>query len=189
MSIIIVEGLERCNKTSTVNFIRSKIQNPRLITHHSAKPPKGLTRQQLQTWAAIHYTELFKTFDKLSATGYDIIMDRAHIGEYVYGHMYRGNSATEDYMFFPETLIDISSVYLILLTDSPKNVMSREDGQSLSTTEEKISTERYRFVEGCNKSKILNKLHVDWENFYPGETFETKQKYFFERLEIFLGLR
>lgn len=188
MSIIIIEGLERCNKTSTVNFIRSKIQNPLLIVHHSAKPPKGLTRQQMQTWAAIHYTELFKTFDTLSSRGYDIIMDRAHIGEYVYGHMYRGNSTEDDYMFFPETLIDLSSVYLILLTDSPKNVLSREDGQSLSTTEEKIDTERKRFIEGTAKSKVLNKLHVDWESYFPGETFEVKQKYFFDRVQTFLGL-
>lgn len=188
MSIIIVEGLERCGKTTTVNYLRSVIHNPRLIVHHSAKPPKGLTRQEAQTWSAIHYTEVMRTFSKLSENGWDIIMDRAHIGEYVYGHMYRRNDKNDRYIFETEHFINISDTYLVLLTDSPSNVMSREDGQSLSTNIDAITTERERFIEGVGISRILNKLHLDWTSDFDDVSFEEKQKTYFKKLSNFLEI-
>ena len=100
-------------------------------------------------------------------------MDRAHVGEYVYGHMYRGNSETDSFMFDSEYLVNISDMYLILLTDHPKHVIAREDGQSLSTTEEKIAFERDRFIKGFSKSRVLNKLHNDWSDIkYFGKSFD-----------------
>jgi thymidylate kinase len=186
--LILVEGLERCGKTTTVNYLRSVIDNPRIIVHHSAKPPKGLTRQQAQTWSAIHYTETMGMFSKLSENGWDIIMDRAHIGEYVYGHMYRRNDKNDRYIFETEHFIDISKTYLVLLTDDPHSVYSREDGQSLSTNVDAIEAERERFIEGVGISRILNKLHIDWTNDFDDVPFAEKQKTYFKKLNNFLEI-
>lgn len=160
--LILIEGLERCGKTTMVNHLRSIIKNPKLIVNHCAKPPKGLTPLETREWSYRYYFGLLVKFDQLSNDGWDIIMDRAHIGEYVYGHMYRGNSANEDFMFFPEQFINISDTYLVLLTDDPSEVLKREDGMSLSQTYDRIQFERERFTEGFSKSKILNKFHIDW---------------------------
>lgn len=187
--LILVEGLERCGKTTTVNYLRSVIHNPKLIVHHSAKPPKGLTRQESQTWSAVHYTEVTQKFSELSEKGWDVIMDRAHIGEYVYGHMYRGIGKNDRYIFDTEHFFNISDTYLVLLTDDPAQVHSREDGQSLSTNTDAITIERERFIEGVGISRVLNKLHVDWTaDFDNTLSFEEKQKLYFKKLNNFLEI-
>lgn len=172
--LILIEGLERCGKTTMVNHLRSKIKNPKLIVNHCAKPPKGLTPQETREWSQRYYFELLFKFDQLSNEGWDIIMDRAHIGEYVYGHMYRGNLPDDDFMFFTERFINISNTYLILITDDPKSVHSRDDGMSLSSTPDTIEFERKRFVDGYNKSRILNKRHIDWtrDNMFGKDNFK-----------------
>lgn len=188
--LVLVEGMERCGKTSTVNYVRSIIQNPRIIVHHCAKPPKGLNHRQQQTWAAMHYTETMQKFTQLSTAGWDIIMDRAHIGEYVYGHMYRNNLAADDYMYYCEDFVDMNNTYLLLLTDEPTKVMSREDGLSMSMSIDKITTEKQRFVEGFNKSKITNKMHIDWTD-YDANTntdFATLFKKYTNGLQDFLEI-
>lgn len=183
--LILIEGLERCGKTTMVNHLRSKIKNPKLIVNHCAKPPKGLTLQETREWSQRYYFELLVKFDQLSNEGWDIIMDRAHIGEYVYGHMYRGNSPNDVIMFWPEQFINISNTYLILLTDDPKNVHSRDDGMSLSVTPDSISFEKERFVDGFNKSRILNKLHIDWtrDNMFGKDNFEDAFKVAAQKVE------
>ena len=190
MSIYIVEGLERCGKTTTVNFLRSVIQNPKLIVHHSAKPPSGLTKEESQNWSTVHYTEVLSTFEDLSKKqGFDIIMDRGHLGEYVYGHMYRGNHKDDQYMFYGESFINLKDTYLILLTDNPSNVLSREDGQSLSTSEEKITLERNRFIEAFNRSRIQNKFHFDWtSHFNLSDDFDRKMELYKLTLRDLLGI-
>jgi hypothetical protein len=115
-------------------------------------------------------------------------MDRAHIGEFVYGHIYRGNSETEDFMFHPEKYIDISDTYLVMLTDSPENVLSREDGESLSTSISDIQKEKERFIQGFKRSTILNKLHIDWAEFNSDVNFEQKKQLYYKQLSFFLSV-
>lgn len=160
--LILVEGLERCGKTTMVNYIRSVIKNPKLIVNHCAKPPKGLSQIETRDWSRQYYFQLLTKFDHLSSEGWDIIMDRAHIGEYVYGNMYRGNAVHDDFMFFPEEFINISDTYLVLLTDKPEKVLEREDGMSMSQSKSLVEFERTRFIEGFNKSRIMNKMWIDW---------------------------
>lgn len=163
--LILIEGMERCGKSSTVNHIREVLHNPKLIVHHSSKPPKTIwLKDEISMWSNIHYTSVLEKFAQLSNAGWDIVMDRAHIGEYVYGNMYRGNSLTEDYMFWGERYLNQDDTYLILLTDDPQKVILREDGNSMSKNIIDISFERNRFIEGFNKSSIKNKLHIDWTN-------------------------
>lgn len=188
--LILIEGLERCGKTSMVNHLRSVIKNPKLIVNHCAKPPKGLSQAETREWSQRYYFELLVKFGALSKEGWDIIMDRAHIGEYVYGTMYRGNAVADDFMFFPEQFIDISDAYLILLTDDPVKVLSREDGMSLSQSKSMVEFERMRFIDGFNKSKIMNKLWIDWtqQQMFGKDNFEEGFKAAANRVEELLLL-
>lgn len=161
--ITIIEGLDRCGKSTLVSNLRKHyFKNPKLIVHHSSTPPKGV--DDLNEWEAIHYRELSDSFHYLSAKqGYDIICDRFHLGSIVYGMKYRGLN--------PYTIYNLESrhiskgheanVALILLTDYTKNIISRDDGESLETSFEEFEYTRSEFIKVFGYSTIKHKLHIN----------------------------
>ena len=157
MTIIIVEGLDRCGKSTIVEHIRKKIvQTPKVLTIHSSSPPKGIENQL--EWAQRYYNFLLWNSSLLSPNGV-IIHDRSYLGEYVYGSLYRGLNC--EWVFTElEPRILLQDVKLILCTDTIDNRLSREDGLSQAKNVSFMEKEYDLFVEAFNTSALTDKIHL-----------------------------
>ena len=162
-AIIIVEGLDRCGKSTIIEHIRKNvIKKSQIVTMHSSSPPKGVTDPM--SWAYSHYVNLLTHSQVMAKGGTVVLHDRSYIGEYVYGPMYR---KTDSSWIFNDTeraslesLFDLDKMYLILCTDTIENRLLRDDGLSQTIDEEKMSCEYKNFIEAFAFSGIKNKMHL-----------------------------
>ena len=69
--IYVVEGLDRCGKSTFIDFLRSQIKNPKIMVIHSGKPPKNV---DAEIWTRQYYGNLMNEITNLSNKGYDIII-------------------------------------------------------------------------------------------------------------------
>lgn len=103
--------------------------------------------------------DLMLETSKLSKAG--VICDRSHIGEMVYGPIYRGYSG--------EYVLDIEhefshihplwdNLFLFTLYDEPENLIKRDDGLSFSTDLEKKRVEINNFKHAHSSSTIKHKM-------------------------------
>lgn len=157
--IVLIDGLDRCCKDTSVDYLRSLIKTPYITVRHEGKPPKGV---DAYIWSVNHYEYYFDKLSQCDWNNETIISNRTHIGESCYGSLYRGYNpdfiwALEE-QFLEEATED---VYLIVLVDSAKNIMSRTDGLSIEQDELEYTRSRDKFVTAFGISKIKNKLLID----------------------------
>jgi hypothetical protein len=91
-----------------------------------------------------------------------MIWNRSHIGELVYGTIYRDSQ--------PETWVmnlehkycfdEADNIYLVYLHADPEFVIKQDDGKSYSANLEDKKTELSKFNDACNRSSIRKKLFV-----------------------------
>lgn len=170
--IVIVEGPDRCGKGSFIEVLRDNIVSSKQIAIHSGKPPSDV--EDKQEWAMNYNLGLINNVNLLSRINDVIILDRSYIGEYVYGLIYRKIKYT-DTMFEDfenkaiKYLLNTRHVVLVNFTDSPENVILREDGNSHKGTINTKEHEHRRFKDLHKLSIIKNKHLIDWST----ETFNT----------------
>lgn len=161
--ILILEGLDRCGKSTLVSDLRKNyFTNPKLIVHHASAPPKGVADPN--AWEVRHYTETSDTFHYLSAKeGYDIICDRFHLGAIVYGMRYRGMDPYEIYKVDANRIANghEDQIALVLLTDDVDSIISREDGMSLESSRVEYEYTKDEFLRVFGYSRIPYKLHIN----------------------------
>ena len=107
----------------------------------------------------------------------NLILDRGHISEAVYASMYRSYSG--DYVWDLEKCLENKyNIYLIVLIDSVKKAIEREDGLSLSNgNADKINIEISKFAEAYKKSCIQNKIIIDINGLNIEEVFAQIRKF------------
>ena len=118
-------------------------------------------------WAKGYNINLLNNVEMLLKTNSVIILDRSYIGEYVYGNLYRNAKYTiEDFAKFEKDYLKLDNAHYVLVNfqDSPDNLISREDGQSHSSKFDDKFNELMLFDLLYEKSKINNKLIVNWSN-------------------------
>lgn len=159
--LIILEGLDRVGKTTLIKELRKTISNPKVMSLSSASPPKCVDEPG---WTPTHYWALMMEVSDLVSEGWTIIMDRFHIGETVYGPIYR-NSETDYIWQYEETLLaHDKDVWLITLVDNGESIIARDDGGSHEKDAEAYDRTRMAFEASHAKSKIANKLLINITN-------------------------
>jgi len=161
MAVYIVCGQDNCGKSTLIDGMIKCNANPKRMVLHSSSPPKGVNAL---SWAKTHYKSVLETVGALSSDGWDVYMDRAHIGECVYGPIYRGTSG--DWVFELEDNIAQNDVFLITIVGTEKHLSMHDDGKSLSTDNWK--RESLLFREAHSKSSIHNKLLVELDCDFNG---------------------
>lgn len=127
--IIFVEGPDRAGKDTCIRMLKDEVfVDPKTIEIHSSATPKG--NQFCDLWPEIHYTHVLKHAVNMHMDGFTVIFNRSHLGEDVYGPLYRGTDGSFVYDL-ERRILPLDSCYLILLTDSPENLLRRSDGLSL----------------------------------------------------------
>ena len=182
MKLIIIEGTDNTGKDTLISKILEKYPTATII--HCGKP---LTKK----YSSEEQDELFKVYARnIVERKYDnthiIIMNRSHIGEYVYGVLYR-NRDIED---VEKMLIDVNNIlysrkdltirYIQLLSNSENLLRNNEDGKSLSNGNiEKINKEAKQFKEIFDNINIKDSdkrlIYVN-----EGDSFRSREDIFNE---------
>ena len=182
MKLIIIEGTDNTGKDTLISKILEKY--PTATVMHCGKP---ITKK----YSSKEQDELFRIYAQNIVEGkYDnthvIIMNRSHIGEYVYGILYRKRNNEEveqmindvnDILYYRE---DLEIKYIQLLSSSKELLKNNEDGKSLSNGNvEKINTEANQFKE------IFDKINIKESDKYliyvnEGNVFRSREDIFNE---------
>jgi hypothetical protein len=171
MKHLIIEGCDRTGKDSLIKNLMKYCQNM-VITHFST--PEGNTDEEKRKFQEISFerefqkaTFLIKNFDSPRKTKMNLLVwNRAHLGEFVYGNLYRKTQPEEWVMNLEEKYNYDSKdeVYLLFLTASPSFLASKDDGNSFSSSATDREKENQLFKQAFHESKIKNKLEINVEN-------------------------
>lgn len=155
--IIILEGMDNTGKSTLANQLREVFTDTVMV--HSTKPP--LSVKTPFDWEMRYY---FNTAVMFSENPLNTILDRFHLGTYVYGKRYRNYTDDEVTQLFDLTegalLSGDQPVYLFTLIDTGSNLVSRDDGLSFEQTAPDYDITREAFIKAHDKSS-LNKLLID----------------------------
>lgn len=163
--VIIFEGMERCGKDTQIELMKSAHPEFAFRVMHFSNV-KGLDADETREYSKKLYRRTFSLMDFCIAVhDQHLILNRAHLGETVYGKIYRGYEGNYVYDIEKQFKRVVDNVSLIVLVDEPENVMSREDGESLSEGKiDQISQEKERFELAYKKSIINHKTLININN-------------------------
>ena len=176
MKLLIIEGPDRCGKNTLIKGLTSQAENYVVRHFGSAKGETDFEKRNFQFQFFKKEFELasmrhrFEMPDKDRYPNDIWIMNRAHLGEFVYGKLYRETNP-EEWVMQMENLfgMDIDpSVYLLLLTADPDFLCRNDDGQSFTNDVRKKRNEIYLFENAFKESSIINKMHINVSN---GESY------------------
>ncbi len=186
MKLVIIEGTDNTGKDTLISKLLEKFPTATLI--HCGKPFS-------KKYSSKEQDELFKIYAKNIIEGkYDnthiIIMNRSHIGEYVYGVLYRHRDADE----VEHMIIDINNIlysrkdltikYIQLLCSSEELLHNNEDGKSLSNGNiDNINQEVLMFHNIFDNTNILD---YDKKLIFvnDGDKFKTREHIFNEVIKF-----
>lgn len=160
MSLIIVEGPDNVGKTTQIRNISKLLNDNNIINHtlhYSNLQSDILNGNEIRKNSKIMYDNMINISNSTSDF---FISDRFHLGEYVYGKIYR-NYDNPTNIFDIEKLTD--NILLIVLIDSAENLISRDDNKSFSINKNIKNKEIELFIESYNLSKF-KKILINIEN-------------------------
>ena len=152
--IIIVEGLDNTGKSTLIKNLRKYVfKHPMVTSIHCTSPPYQSNSQ----WSKDHYNEILRLSRDMSMNGWVVILDRSHLGEDVFGPIFRNESVDYIYDLEYSYFVDVD-VRAILLIDDPANLIERDDGQSHTINRNDLQNVSDRFVDVFKKSHINHKM-------------------------------
>ena len=193
MKVIIIEGPDNCGKNTLINNILDNNEIVKII--HCSKPnPNGnvLFNQYLSFKRLAD--EAIK--DYKSNSDEVLVYNRYHIGEYVYGQIYRNEN--------PEQILEMINLienrilsvipqddilYIQLLSTSSELLQKNDDNKSLSNAKlELIEKEQQLFKEAFEHSEFKNK-HIIYVNKENTNEFKTREDIITEFLKQYQQIK
>ena len=181
----IIEGVDRLGKDTLIENLQIKL-GPHIVQHYG-KPIVADKFKDHPCPEQKAQKESFKLGFDLLRTGIPTIMNRFHIGEYIYGPMYRFYNA--EYIFeledkyFTDTCHNDRTLLVLLTTSNFDFIV--DDGESFDFS--KKEQEQRKFIDAVKKSNIGHKVIVDVHNGSGG--FKTPEKILNEILEVYNEIR
>lgn len=178
MKLIIIEGGDRLGKSTLIGKLAEHFNYDNVVIRHFGKPPKVFPESvdplSFQAECFDREGYLVENLLQMENDEYNyyeniVIWNRAHLGEWVYGQMFRGidpdriQNMLEN---FEERFLmyDDLKVYLILLTADPEFFHSKEDGHSFSKSIDQKTRELNLFDEAFHNSSIDKKIRIKVDN-------------------------
>jgi thymidylate kinase len=172
MKLLIIEGPDRCGKNTLIKNLTSQAENYVVRHFGSAKGKTDLEKRNFQfqffkkEFALAALRPQFELPDKERYPRDIWIWNRAHLGEFVYGKMYRETNP-EKWVMQMEPMFGMDldpSVYLLLLTAPAEFLCKRDDGLSFTKNFTEKQAELASFRNAFDQSKIINKKILDVSN-------------------------
>jgi len=179
MKLLIVEGLDRCGKDSLISSIIKESPNSKVV-HWGF--PQGNTNEDRIAYQKMSFEFFMREYSFLKMRNEldFLIWNRSHIGECVYGPMYR-NSPSEWIFDLEKEFLTDSQVYLVYLHGDVEFLLKNDDGESFTTDIEKKRNEARLFEEAVDKSLIKNKIKIkvnDGNSYVNGAGITGTVRYF-----------
>lgn len=185
MKLIIFEAADRCGKDTYIAELTKGLRNY-TIRHWSF--PQGNSNDEKTNWQKNSFHDEFSHYVFLSARFPDHILfwNRAHLGELVYGSIYRDS---RPHTWVPNLeyqygMVNDSNVFLVHLTADPEFVAAKDDGKSYSNTLEKKIEEINAFAKAVDDSDIKNKITIKINN---GKNYKDSKE-ITQQIRSFVGL-
>ena len=173
MYLLIIEGTDNIGKDTLINRLIEDFETVTLI--HCGSPKGKCFTSYEQDLKFINYAHDIK--DGLYDNTDVIIMNRSHIGEYVYGQLYRNRNGNRiKFMLdkFDEILLernDLIIKYVQLLSSSKELRKRNDDNKSLSKmNDEFMDKENELFLE------VFDYINLDKKLIYVNEGNEFRSK-------------
>ncbi len=157
--LVIVEGLDRTGKDTLINSLLKKYPNSKMV-HWGY--PEGNTNQEKTDYQIMSFGYYMREYEFLKIqNNLDLIIwNRSHIGECVYGPLYRESDPQWIFDLEKEFLADSNNVYLVYLHGDVEFLLKNDDGESFTTDLNKKLHEQSLFNEAVNQSQITNKIKI-----------------------------
>lgn len=159
---VIIEGPDNVGKSTLIQGLKNHFNDYTLHSLHYSNVKQD-NADDVVKYSTLLYSEMFEMMCNFSNSFQrsGIICDRAHLGEMVYGPIYR--NYTGEYVLEIENSYKNHSpiwndLFLITLIDEPENLIARDDGLSFTVDTVKKENEINSFINAHNKSNITNKL-------------------------------
>jgi len=172
--IYIFEGMDNCLKDTLIQLFRYTLPPQTQILKYNS-PPAGISN--VEHWQQAHFKDMFELLEiNLNNSSRNLILNRAHLGEYVYSPIYRGYEGEWIFdlekNFFDSSDFYQSNIKLFVFYDSDNSKLRmREDGNSFSVNDdENLNKERSRFLKSFQKSMISHKKLFDLSDYYKNAT-------------------
>lgn len=169
MKLLIIEGPDRCGKNTLIKNLTGQAENYVVRHFGSAKGETDYDKRNFQfqffkkEFALAGLRPQFELPDKERYPNDIWIWNRAHLGEFVYGKLYRETNP-ETWVMKMEKLfaMDIDpSIYLVMLKAPAEFLCKNDDGLSFTDQVEAKQDELDLFEQAYNESRILNKIVID----------------------------
>lgn len=151
---IIFEGMDNVGKTTQIFKLESWFARQGKIVHKLRYNNVEVTGKEHQEYAFRQYRDILELTKNSDSV---FIADRFHLGEAVYGNLYRNydTDITAVEQGFEDKLI------LIYLWAPIEELLQREDGQSFAISKEKKELESRLFIMAFRDSTIRHKVEFE----------------------------
>ena len=158
MKLLIIEGTDRCGKDTLINSLSELHLNSKMV-HWSY--PQGQTNEEKTDYQKKSFNRFMDEFSFLDTSKQHdlLIWNRSHIGECVYGPLYRNSDPEWIYELEKEYLLK-ENVYLVYLYGDAEFLLKNDDGESFTTDINKKKLEAELFENAVDKSLITNKIKI-----------------------------
>lgn len=178
MKNFIIEGMDRCGKTTLISKLPELMSktNPIISTHfQKIQFDESVDSKVLINYNKTLYESMFNSISYMNDTGLQIIMDRSHISEYVYGQLYRNYDSTYA-LSTVEFNMDFAKISekttLIVLVDNPIGIINRDDGKSNSIDITMLKCEYDLFLFAFKKTSIKKKIFINIHDKTEDDVYE-----------------
>ena len=164
---IILEGVDRCGKSTIASMLEKELKSSNVKIMHFTGPPNELTQKE-------NFIESLDTINNFANKSPNnlYITDRDIYGEVVYGATYRKEDPNWIWELEHEYYMLTKNSLFILLEDTAKNSLKRDDGKSYTTNRFKRYKEILKFRKAFKKSIILHKHIISIEGKTPNEVLD-----------------
>lgn len=175
--LVIIEGCDRVGKDTLIAGLQNMYEKTEKI--HWGYPMGDSNDEKTEYQKEDFKLNMMKwRVEKYWDTADLVIWNRSHLGEYVYGTMYRDSYPDTWVPQLEERFLEFEeNAYLVLLVADPDFIASQDDGKSYSDKIEDKREELNRFMVAFQNSCIGNKklIRVHDENgYYPAEEILNK---------------
>lgn len=162
MPIVMVDGPDRLGKSSLCQELCHELD---YMSMHFSRP-EGKTSSERAYYQMGTFDRMFRFVGAIGdqMSGSRIVFDRSHLGEMVYGPLYRGDSGVDpSYVYDMETMYTHGrapyyTLLVLLKTTDFETIRSRDDGLSFDIS--RLEEETELFSEAFERSN-LRKVTID----------------------------
>ena len=156
--------MDRSGKDTLIQSLIRTLPNC-LVTHWGSA--KGSTDAEKKANQQQFFADQMETWQYLQSSPIDpqhLIWNRAHLGEYVYGTIYRDTQPDTWVPQLEEEYLMGDNVYMIYLCGTPEFLLRNDDGESFTVDIAQKTQEANAFLEAFQKSRVNRKLLVVVDN-------------------------